>query len=351
MELAMIIGKHRGLAYGLAAAVLLAPVAARAAACLSTEFVGDRTANGSCYGTTADSTVRFLPTDPAAQFSTSGAFGGTGSFATPVLEQVGASIFASANAFGSLSARGNIVGVAPGGTASAATSSDLLTGALRLSGTVESDDLQSAVANGFFAQAKLSDTLSLSIPKTLVDPTIVFNLDVDGVITGSGPVGGQPGIVQAQLLITSLDGTISYLGSPDFQANALGSHAETLSVAIQSLQGAEDAGDFWLLTVQLDAQLFALGDPNYSFDFSNTAQLRFELSDGITFTSGSGVLLAGPGDNHVPEPSTALLAVLAIGLASATAGRRRGGRQCPPGGVTRPALGPLRPACDAVLAG
>lgn len=181
------------------------------------------------------------------------------------------------------------------------------------------------MANGFYAVARLSDTLSLSIPKALVDPTIVFNLDVDGEISGSGPVGGLPGIVQAQLLMTSLDGTLSYPGSPDFQANAVGSHAETLSIAIQSLQGAEDAGDFWLLKVQLDAQLFALGDPNHSFDFSNTAQLRFELSDGITFTSGSGVLLAGPGDNHVPEPPTAFLALLAAALAFRGAGRRRQG--------------------------
>lgn len=317
--------KNRILACALATSVFALSGAVHAAACVSAEFVGQNTLNGSCYGTSADSTVRFMPTDPAAQFSTSGSYTGTGTFTTPIIVQPGSSIFASATAFGSLSSRASITGVAPGGNATAATSSDLREGTLKLYGSVDSDDPRFAIANGFNATAKLSDTLSIFIPKVLLDPTIIFYMDIDGVISGSNSSGAGSGTVQAQLLISSLDGSITYPGTNDFQViNGLGSYDQAISRTIDSLQGAEDVGDSWLLSVQLDAQLFALGDPNYSFDFSNTAQLRFELSDGITFTSGSGVLLAGP-ENNVPEPPTTFLVLLAVGFILAGASSRRRG--------------------------
>lgn len=322
----MLSRNSRLLAGAMASGWFLVAGGVQAAACVSADFVGLNSLAGSCYGTSADSTVRFMPTDPLVQFSTSGGYTGEGTFTTPVIQQPGGVTFGLASAFGTHSSRGSITGVAPGGSASASTSSDLRTGALKLSGSVNSDELNPAIANGFYAIANLADLLTILVPKALDHPTIIFNLDVDGVIGGSGVAGGSPGIVQAGLLMTSLDGTISYRGSPDFQANALGSYADTLSIAIASLQGAEDLGDAWLLSVQLDASLFAIGDPNYSFDFSNTAQLRFELSDGITFTSGSGVLLAGPQVSAVPEPSTALLAFLAFGvfLAGGTSWRKAG---------------------------
>jgi len=286
--------------------------------------IGQNTLAGNCYGTYTDATIRFMPTDPAAQFTSSGGYTGTGTFASPVIEQPGGFVFASALASGSLSSRGSVAGAAPGGTATASTSSDLREGALKLSGSVNSEDLRSAIANGFYAQAVLSDTLSISVPKALVDPVINFYLDIDGAISGSGSVGGGSGTVQAQLLISSANGGILYPGTNDFQViDGIGSYAQTISRSINSLYSAVDVGDSWLMSIQLDAALFAIGNPNYSFDFSNTAQLRYELSDGITFTSGSGVLLTGPAGNSVPEPPTVLLMLLALGLTLVSVAKQR----------------------------
>ena len=94
-----------------------------------------------------------------------------------------------------------------------------------------------------------------------------------------------------------------------------------LSVTVNNITDGEMFSFFSTLNVQ------AYGPRMGGSDFGNTARLGVRLSDGLSFTSESGVMLTRvpgatpPTNNGVPEPASLGLVMAALGLAGAT--RRR----------------------------
>lgn len=266
-----------------------------------------------CHGTSADAWLRFRPTGdrPEPTYALAGAFVGQGQ-TTKTVDTSQAHIGGGGvTTFGTTAAISNSSGSAVKDSGDAVASADLRTGAMRVFGTTTNIDPQDLLADGFSSTAKMSDMLHLTIPKSLADFNITFWLDIDGMISGGGTPWGS-GTVQAQMTIVSLDGRL-YDGSNDFQAtNGHGEYESSVYRTITDLFGATDAGDSWLLTVQLDAALWAQGNPNFTFDFSHTARLRLDLSPGITWVSDSGILLVDANPRDVPEPSTTTLLLAAL---------------------------------------
>jgi len=161
------------------------------------------------------------------------------------------------------------------------------------------------------------DIVTFAIPKSIIDPKITISMVINGSIVGSGPSGS--GSVHSTLQATSPNDRIIYPGSNAFQvSNGSGDFSRTLVTTFEPTAFATDVGDSWMLQVKVRAEFFAFGNPNYVFDFSNTARLGIDLTEGITYTSDSGLLLTA-----VPEPSSAVLLLAGLGVLVSRVVRRR----------------------------
>ncbi len=110
----------------------------------------------------------------------------------------------------------------------------------------------------------------------------------------------------AAITYSSASGWVSYSFSP-FTPDHLVFHG------VYALYGASQS-------VDIGEALFANSAGGYS-NYANTADLSFQLPDGVSFTSDSGVFLAAAGG--VPEPASWAMMLLGFGAAGTAARRRR----------------------------
>lgn len=285
------------------------------ASCATFESVGGVGLANACSGTSVSAGLTFRPSDPAPAFVFGGGFQGSGDFSTSVVTP--GFVIASAVAFGGASSNASIEGSALGGSGSTLVSARLDTGTLRLYGSLTAADERVPASDSFGSAARFADIVTLTIPKSLVAPTVTLSLTIDGSISGSSAFGA--GVVQASLHAGSVDGNVSYPGSNDFQViNGSGDYAGTVFRTFDPTTYAIDAGESWKLDVKLSAQLFAMGNPNHTFDFANTARLGIEMTEGITYTSDSDLLLTAA----VPEPASVMMLLTGLALI-AVRGRRK----------------------------
>ena len=78
---------------------------------------------------------------------------------------------------------------------------------------------------------------------------------------------------------------------------------------------------------KIDSYLSATVHGTGRSDFGNTSFFNFELPDGVSFVSSSGVLLSNPyspiTSGAVPEPTTWALMIAGFGMIGAAMRRRR----------------------------
>ena len=106
------------------------------------------------------------------------------------------------------------------------------------------------------------------------------------------------------------------LGTVSCTVNSLSADAIDIDLTVQ-VNGITD-GEVLLFRSALNVQAYGLGMGGT--DFGNTARLGVTLSDGLTYSSASGVFLVSAA---VPEPASAGLALLGLAGLGALATRRR----------------------------
>jgi len=163
----------------------------------------------------------------------------------------------------------------------------------------------SAAFDTYYSTTFFRDQITVSFARSLSSIDVGLSMQVDGSILGG--VGGD--IVQANFQVLSLQGAeLAYAAA---QYTLPGVYSQLLSDSF-TLVGQQDLGDHWEATFDLRALLFDnVGHPNVAVDFGNTALLRLQLPDGVTFRSDSGAFLSAV-TTPVPEPE--VLALLSIGL-------------------------------------
>ena len=202
----------------MAGLALTASGPALSASCSTFESVGGVGLANACSGTSANAALSFRPTDPAPVFVFGGGFEGSGDFSSSIVTP--GFVQASALAYGSGGSDVSIDGTAPGGSGSTRVSARLDSGTLRLFGSLAADDERFPASDSFSAAARFADILTLTIPKSLVAPTVTLSLVIDGSILGSTAAGA--GVVQAGLQAGSIDGSVNYPGAAYLSCAAAG---------------------------------------------------------------------------------------------------------------------------------
>jgi len=181
---------------------------------------------------------------------------------------------------------------------------------------------------GVTAQAELSDTVTFHAPSSggLLD--IAITLAVQGAFHSVSGLSGfsargtilfDDSAAQGALFCCSASGT-SFLGHV-FGEVSLVSNDRANSIAWITVRQRVSPNVALPLTAMLDLSLSASANDIAQANFAHTAQLSIALPEGVSFSSGSGLLLQEPAV-PVPEPAAALL--MAAGLAAITLRRRLG---------------------------
>jgi len=238
------------------------------------------------------------------------------------------------------SARAATSGGGGGATATSRVVSDLRTGSLHLYGADSSrtGNCSSAelACGGTNTYATLADTLHFTVPGAAADTRTAINLvlTVEGSFTnpfteGDGGASGEIfgglnfGHSAARFdlksnLSTGYVTTVGYLdtypsGAPGVWTSNAGL-TRNVYTETYFLTGA--SGD---IAVALSANMPCQA---YVCNFENTAKIALGLPTGVTFTSDSGVFLAGTAGG-VPEPAAWVMMLAGFGIVGTAVRRRR----------------------------
>jgi hypothetical protein len=201
-------------------------------------------------------------------------------------------------------------------------SSDLRLGLLRayFSGNGATTRQTSGIVSAY-----LADVIYVSAPSSLDGYSLTASIDVSGEVATSAPYFGDifP-IVEASVQLERVDLPGPRSTGAGFQAFQTGSYQATRTFELEVTRPFDLVGPTWTASIyvgsilRVDASFLA---PYSSVvDFGNSAQLGLALPSGLSYSSESGVLLAGV----IPEASRVLL--FAAGLAflfTVAASRRR----------------------------
>lgn len=186
-----------------------------------------------------------------------------------------------------------------------------------------------------FAEASLNDVLTFSAPIDLTEFSISVSMSIAGTIdttAGAGPSATfLEGYSQGWITLigpqTSAKDTTSSVRFYD-----TGSVSKLLSRELVIARPRGAVGDNWVSQVAVTSGLrvqstkccfISLSPSTFDIDFSNTATVMLQVSDGVTYSSASGSFLV----SAVPEPSTwAMFAAAGILLFVPRSSGRRGTR-------------------------
>jgi hypothetical protein len=184
------------------------------------------------------------------------------------------------------------------GTARSFASVDLATGSLKA--YAEANDRQ--VVNAY---ALLSDEVYFDLPDGMTETSVSFFLRIEGNLEGNYTYGN------ASIQSLSLSGGPSGSASDSIR---LGDLSGGLPYTLQVTKSVWEGEAFTLnASIGGGTNLWSGGGPYGLMDIGNTAFLSMEMEDGVSFTSGSGVLLT----SVVPIPAAAWLfgsALLGLGV-------------------------------------
>lgn len=170
-----------------------------------------------------------------------------------------------------------------------------------------------------FAEASLNDILTFSAPIDLTEFSITMSMKISGTIDTTAGLGASGAFSEGYSR-----GWITLIGpntsSKDETASVYfydtGTVSRTLvrELVIARPRGA--AGDNWLSQISVASGLrvqstkccfISLSPSTFDIDFSNTATVKLQVSDGVTYSSASGSFLV----SAVPEPSTWIMFAIA----------------------------------------
>lgn len=235
------------------------------------------------------------------------------------------------------------VGTGGGGaSATASATSDLSTASLHLTG-IDSGQIQDVSSgtqpHGYTgAYAAFTDVLHFAVAganaNTVTPFTLIFGLDGNMRPTGSSSDGNSNGEIFGQLNFggsdarfdlknnasTGFQTVVNYLdtypsGAPGVWTTNADHSVNTYTQTINIVGASKD------FAVSLFANLNCA--TGMTCDYGNTAKIGLQLPSGVTFTSDSGVFLAGliPVPGGVPEPAT--WAMMLVGIGGVGAAMRR----------------------------
>ncbi len=187
-----------------------------------------------------------------------------------------------------------------GSTAEAAASADLTSGALRV--YVGAKGASNNFNEGYaIASTSFTDSVQFDLPDGVTSADVAVSFTVEGIYELFQASNSTTG-ADASLWFHKVGGT-GYLIREDvtiydgFTGSGTGV-PHTISGVFTVEQGSE-----YRVYVRLAAGVRTRNGVNVShFDFRNTGALAIDTPAGVSFTSGSGVLL-------IPEPATAVLVV------------------------------------------
>lgn len=173
-----------------------------------------------------------------------------------------------------------------------------------------------------------------------IGTTAAFNFDFDGIINSDAPLAAinlpQIGI-QATMYVYEAGSGVTYTNYGNAAFDAYKVVGETMFISMNPTtalinEAINDAlnGSFTIEGSTYDLfiglSIFAstsINPINIEMNFLNTGTLGIQTEDGVTFTSASGVLLAGAAVTEVPEPATWGITIASLGLMGFMARRRR----------------------------